>query len=239
MGQASQCGLRGVQIPAPNSIVENLYGPTELTIACLLHRWDPRKSPPLCVNGMVPIGKPYPGLDAVLLDERLRPVEGSEPGELCVCGPQTVPGYWQDDAKTAERFVALPVSPSTSARFYRTGDRAARLGTGDYVYLGRVDHQIKVLGHRVELGEIEAALRSDPAVVEAIAVGWPLEEGTALGVVAFVSGSGIDTGGLLAQVRLRLPDYMTPREIRVVDTMPLNVNGKIDRSALRERLDRS
>jgi acyl-coenzyme A synthetase/AMP-(fatty) acid ligase len=172
----------------------------------------------------------------VLLDEELRPIAGLEPGELCVCGPQTVPGYWQDDAKTAERFVTIPVSPSTRARFYRTGDRAARLDTGDYVYLGRVDHQIKVLGHRVELGEIEAALRSDSSVVEAIAVGWPVEDGSALGIVAFVSGKGIDSPDLLARVRLRLPDYMTPREIRVVDTMPLNANGKIDRNALRDRL---
>jgi amino acid adenylation domain-containing protein len=227
------------QDAARNSIVENLYGPTELTIACLLHRWDPQTSPRLCVNGMVPIGRPYPGLGAVLLDEELRPIPGSEPGELCVCGPQTVPGYWQDDAKTAERFVTIEVSPSTRVRFYRTGDRAARLDSGDYVYLGRVDHQIKVLGHRVELGEIEAALRSDSAVVEAIAVGWPVEDGSALGIIAFVSGTGIDSPGLMARVRSRLPDYMSPREIRVVDTMPLNANGKIDRNALRDRLDRS
>jgi amino acid adenylation domain-containing protein len=227
------------QEAAPNSIVENLYGPTELTIACLLHRWDPATSPGLSVNGMVPIGRPYPGLGAVLLDEELRRVKESEPGELCVCGPQTVPGYWQDDAKTAERFVTVQVSPSTRVRFYRTGDRAARLDTGDYVYLGRVDHQIKVLGHRVELGEIEAALRTDSSVVEAIAVGWPVEDGTALGIVAFVSGSDIDCSSLLAKVRARLPDYMTPREIRLVDVMPLNANGKIDRNALRNGLDAS
>jgi acyl-coenzyme A synthetase/AMP-(fatty) acid ligase len=224
------------QEAAPNSVVENLYGPTELTIACLLHRWDPATSPRLSVNGMVPIGRPYPGLGAVLLDDELRPVQGAEPGELAVCGPQTVPGYWQDEAKTAERFVTVQVSPSTRMRFYRTGDRAARLDTGDYVYLGRVDHQIKVLGHRVELGEIEAALRSEPGVTEAIAMGWPMEDGTALGIVAFVSGTNIDPAGASAGVRLRLPDYMAPREIRVVDSMPLNANGKIDRNALRDRL---
>jgi amino acid adenylation domain-containing protein len=227
------------QSAAPNSVLENLYGPTELTIACLVHRWDSEKSPGLCVNGMVPIGRPFPGLGAVLLDDDLRPVEGNGPGELCVSGPQTVPGYWQDDGKTAERFVTVRVSPSSKVRVYRTGDRVARLDTGDYVYLGRVDHQIKVLGHRVELGEVEATLRTDPAVVEAIAVGWPLEDGTALGIVAFVSGREIDTSRLLEQVRARLPDYMTPRDIRVVDSMPLNANGKIDRNALRERLNRS
>ncbi len=225
------------QQAAPNSILENLYGPTELTIACLLHRWDPERSPALCVNGMVPIGRPYPGLGAMLLDDDLRPITDGRPGELCVCGPQTVPGYWQDEAKTAERFVSIRVSPSTTVRVYRTGDRAARQASGDYVYLGRVDHQIKVLGHRVELGEIEAALRADAAVVEAVAVGWPREEGTALGIVAFVSGPDVDRARLLETVRAKLPDYMTPKEIRVIDTMPLNPNGKIDRNALAQQLD--
>ena len=227
------------QKAAPNSILENLYGPTELTIACLVHRWDPGKSPGLCVNGVVPIGRPFPGLGAVVLDDELHPVEGNQPGELCVCGPQTVPGYWQDDRKTAERFVTIRVSPSSVVRVYRTGDRVALQDSGDYVYLGRVDQQIKVLGHRVELGEIEAALRTDPAVVEAIAVGWPMEDGTALGVVAFVSGRDIDIPSLLEQVRAKLPDYMVPRDVRLVDAMPLNVNGKVDRNALRERLDRN
>jgi acyl-coenzyme A synthetase/AMP-(fatty) acid ligase len=225
------------QAAAPGAIVENLYGPTELTIACLLHRWDGERSPALCVNGMVPIGRPYPGLGVLLLDDTGHPVADGETGELCVCGPQAVPGYWQDPVRTAERFVPVAVSPTTTLRFYRTGDRAVRLSSGDYAYLGRVDHQIKVLGHRVELGDIEAALRADPAVVEAIAVGWPVEEGTALGVVAFVSGAAIDAAALQQAVRTRLPDYMVPREIRVVNVMPLNANGKIDRAALRATLD--
>ena len=225
------------QSAAPNSILENLYGPTELTIACLLHRWDPERSPALCVNGMVPIGRPFPGLGAMILDDELRPVEAGGAGELCVTGPQTVPGYWQDEAKTAERFVTIPISAATTVRAYRTGDRVSRHANGEYVYLGRVDHQIKVLGHRVELGEIEAALRADPAVVEAVAVGWPVESGTAQGIVAFVSGSQIDTVRLIDSVRARLPDYMTPREIQVIDLMPLNPNGKIDRNALSRRLD--
>jgi acyl-coenzyme A synthetase/AMP-(fatty) acid ligase len=91
----------------------------------------------------------------------------------------------------------------------------------------------------VELGDIEAALRRDPNVVEAIAVGWPVEDGIAQGVVAFVSGAGIDRGHLLESVRATLPDYMVPREIRVMDAMPMNPNGKIDRNALRDRLVRS
>jgi amino acid adenylation domain-containing protein len=225
------------QAAAPDAIVENLYGPTELTIACLLHRWDRERSPALCVSGMVPIGRPYPGLGVVLLDEAGRPVADGEAGELCVCGPQAVPGYWRDPSRTAERFVSIAVSSSSTLRFYRTGDRAVRLPSGDYAYLGRADHQIKVLGHRVELGDIEAALRVDPAVVETIAVGWPVEDGSALGIVAFVSGTDIDAAALQHAVRSRLPDYMVPREIRIVEAMPLNANGKIDRAALQATLD--
>jgi amino acid adenylation domain-containing protein len=218
---------------APGSVVDNLYGPTELTIACLWHRWDGARSPAQAVNGVVPIGRPYPGLGAVLVDDQLRP---APEGELCVCGPQTTPGYWRDPAKTAERFVTLPGDPHPAPTFYRTGDRARRLDDGTYVYLGRTDHQIKVMGYRVELGEIEACLRREPNTVEAIAMGWPVVDGTAQAIVAFVSGVGIDFDRLRADARAYLPDYMVPRDIHLIDKMPLNANGKIDRKALADTL---
>jgi amino acid adenylation domain-containing protein len=225
------------QAAAPNSVVENLYGPTELTIACLYHRWNSASSPGQCVNGIVPIGRPFDGLGVAVLDEELRPVAEDQPGELAVCGPQTTPGYWRDPAKTAERFVELSGQPFPAERFYRTGDRVRRLAEGDYVYLGRTDHQIKVLGFRVELGEIEACLLAEPNIVEAVALGWPVVDGSAEGIVAFVSGSGIDLEWTMQEVRRRLPTYMIPKELHVVDSMPLNSNGKIDRKALAGRLD--
>ncbi|MFL5578642.1 MAG: amino acid adenylation domain-containing protein [Gemmatimonadaceae bacterium] len=228
---------------APGSTVENLYGPTELTIACFVYRWDPARSPALCVRDLVPIGRPLPGLGALLVDDALRPVAAGEQGELCVCGPQTVPGYWQDPARTAERFVELPVSPRLTKRFYRTGDRVVAIADSppdapEYAYLGRVDHQIKVLGFRVELGEIEAAVARFPEVVEAAAVGWPVEEGRALGTVAFVTtGGAVDATALLRELKGALPDYMVPREIVVLERFPLNANGKTDRAALAALLD--
>lgn len=225
------------QEAAPTSALENLYGPTELTIACLWYRWRGEASLPHCENGLVPIGRPFAGLGAVVVDDALAPVEEGEAGELCVCGPQTTPGYWRDADKTAERYVALPTQGFPSERFYRTGDRVRKLATGDYVYLGRSDHQIKVLGFRVELGEIEACLRSQPGVVEAVALGWPVIDGSAEGIVAFVSGTGIDVDRINEGVRAVLPDYMAPRQIRPVDAMPLNANGKIDRNALAAALD--
>jgi amino acid adenylation domain-containing protein len=221
---------------APNSVVENLYGPTELTIACLVHRWS-EASREISVNGMVPIGRPLPGLGAILLDEELRPVPEDGTGELCVSGPQTVPGYWRDRAKTEERFITVADESGDEARYYRTGDRVRRQPNGDYVFIGRMDHQVKVLGHRVELGEIEAALLAHAGVTEAAVVAWPIEDGSAQGVVAFVCGADPDADRLKEAARARLPDYMVPRAIHVRASMPLNANGKIDRNALRALLE--
>ena len=167
-----------------------------------------------------------------LVDEALQPVAQGEAGELCVCGPQTVPGYWQDPVKTAERFVQLPISPFEQRRFYRTGDRVVALRDGSYAYVGRTDHQIKVLGFRVELGEIEAALALGRGVLQSACVGWPLEDSRATGIVAFITGPGADTAALLADAQARLPVYMVPKEIVLLEEFPLNANGKIDRNAL-------
>jgi amino acid adenylation domain-containing protein len=222
---------------APNSIVENLYGPTELTIACTTHRWDPKTSPQLCVNDMVPIGRPFPGLTSVLVDENLRRVSAGEPGELCVCGAQTYPGSWNDPVRTSGRFVKIPAAGLPDQTFYRTGDLARQLPDGEYVCLARTDHQIKVLGFRVELSEIEGLLQTANGVVQAVALGWPMSDGSAKGVVAFVSGDGINTREIQDACKASLADYMVPSRIIPLDDMPLNANGKIDRNALKKRLE--
>lgn len=224
------------QAAAADSVVENLYGPTELTIACFVHRWNRAESPAMCHNGVVPIGRACSGLSAVLVDDELHPVPAGEAGELCVAGPQTTPGYWRAPELTAPRYVQIPVSRHETRRFYRTGDLVTMLAGGEYAFIGRADQQIKVLGHRVELGEIEAALRQDPAVEHAVAFGWPLSAPTADAVVAVVSGNGIDTSALVERCKAVLPPYIIPREIDVVGHMPLNANGKVDRRALKERL---
>jgi amino acid adenylation domain-containing protein len=225
------------QAAAPGSVVENLYGPTELTIACLVHRWDPERSPALCVNDVVPIGQPFAGLTECVVDESRGQLPLGETGELCVCGPQTVPGYWRNPQKTAEQFVILPLPAGGEDRFYRTGDRVQRLPSGDYVYLGRVDHQVKVLGHRVELAEIEAVIGRHPGIAQGVALGWPVRDGSAEGIVAFVTGTGLVPDAVIADVRRVLPDYMTPRAVFVVDELPLNANGKVDRPLLVKRLE--
>lgn len=218
---------------APNSVVENLYGPTELTIVCLGHRWDPATSPALCENDMVPIGRPFAGNCVLVVDEALRPVADGEPGELCVAGQQTVTGYWQDPERTRERFVELPVSDYVTKRFYRTGDLVRRLANGEYICLGRVDHQVKVLGRRVELAEIESHLRRVDGIIDAVALGWPVdEEGRITGITAFVTGTVPSTSAVLDTLRRELPEYMVPRALHVLPQLPLNANGKTDRKAL-------
>ena len=225
------------QIAAPNSVVENLYGPTELTIACLAYRWNPANSKDICRNGVVPIGRPYEGLSALVVNESLSPVSDGGVGELCISGPQTTAGYWRAPEKTAERYVELAIGRQETRRFYRTGDLVAQVATGDYVFVGRADSQIKVLGHRVELGEIEAVLRSHPAVEQAAAFGWPLNGISADGIVAFVSGQGFEVEELTGLAKQNLPPYVVPRRIIALNTMPLNPNGKVDRRKLQDSLN--
>jgi len=215
---------------APNSIVENLYGPTELTIACTLYRWDPVSSPAESENGIVPIGWPYPDMIPKIVDDDLREVQPGEVGELVMTGPQLSLGYLDNPEKTAEAFVSLP---GTEGTFYRTGDRVRRpVGDGPLQYIGRRDHQVKIHGLRAELGEIEAALRQIANVDTAIAVGWPRGKTGIEGIVAFVSESRLDAAKIRSACRDYLPAPMIPRTVRFLDEFPLNSNGKVDRKAL-------
>lgn len=215
---------------APNSVIENLYGPTELTIACSLYRWDPEKTPAECEQGMVPIGAPYPGMRALVADSDQRPVPIGEAGELLMAGPQVTLGYWNDPDKTAAAFVT---PPSETEVHYRTGDLVRRPAAGrPMTYLGRVDNQVKVHGYRVELGEIEAALRAAGGVDTAVALGWPRTATGCEGIVAFTTPSNRSIEDIRRGIAARLPKYMVPKDVRFLERFPLNVNGKIDRKAL-------
>jgi amino acid adenylation domain-containing protein len=211
---------------APNSIVENLYGPTEATIACTAHRWE--LNSPSGANGFVPIGEPFGATETDVVDEALAEVAPGTAGQLLVRGPQVVEGYWADPTATARSFVTI----EGRGRGYLTGDRVLRPSAGGALeYLGRADHQIKVMGHRVELEEVEAVVREE-AGADAIAVGWPLTPSGAAGIVAFIASPAVDTAQLRRALSERLPDYMVPREVRLVRELPLTANGKRDRTAL-------
>lgn len=221
---------------APASTVENLYGPTEATIACTVQRVRPELDGEDEVNGIVSIGAPFGATGTMVVDESLREVEPGADGELLLSGPQVTPGYWQDAEKTAAAFVE---PPGTEGIHYRTGDRVRRPNRPQdpLVYLGRLDHQIKVMGHRVEIGEIEAALRDVSGIDAAIAVGWPLTESGAGGIAAFLAEPEADVQMLREALAERLPEYMVPRRIELRVELPLNANGKFDRKAMLAMLD--
>jgi amino acid adenylation domain-containing protein len=230
--------VRQWALAAPNSVIENIYGPTELTIACTAYRWDEASSPAECEQGVVPIGEPFDDMDAVVVDEQLHQVAPGEAGELLMTGPQLCLGYWQNEEKTRQAFVRL--SGKGDAYYYRTGDRIRRREPGKpLVYLGRLDSQIKVLGHRVELGEVESAVREASGLDGVVALGWPMTPSGADAIEVFLQSDDLDTKELLEKLKTRLPVYMVPRNIRLMRQFPLNANGKFDRAALRVVLEKS
>ncbi|WP_322063123.1 non-ribosomal peptide synthetase [Paraburkholderia sp. J63] len=200
----------------------NMYGPTETTIWSSAQRVEARPA----------LGAPLAATGFFVLDAGMNLVPVGAAGELHIGGAGVARGYWRRAALSAERFVPDPFS-ANGGRLYRTGDRVRWSADGALEYLGRVDHQVKVRGFRVEPGEIDAQLSLQPGVREAVVVALPGPGGAQL--VAYVSaqaGHLLDTSALRAALAERLPDYMVPAAIVVLDALPQTPNGKIDRRAL-------
>lgn len=220
---------------APNSILENLYGPTELTIACTLYRWDSTHSPAESELGIVPIGYAYPDMQVLVVDDNLHEVAPGQEGELLMNGPQMSLGYWKDQVKTAAAFVT---PPGKSEIYYRTGDRVRRpLRSGPLTHLGRIDSQVKIFGHRVELGEVESKVREACKLDGVVALGWPRTESGFAGVEVFIEGRESTPEKLRAAVAAELPEYMVPRRFHFMERLPRNANNKYDRNAMRNLLE--
>lgn len=205
--------------------VLNLYGPCEHTV---YSTWDDEGDH----GGRPPIGRPLPETSAYVLDGDLRPVIAGAAGELYLSGPGLGRGYWRRQGETAERFLPDPFTPGDGRRMYRTGDRVRALPDGRLEFLGRDDDQVKVRGHRVELGEVTAALTALPGICQATVV---LAEGPAgqPRLVAYaVAADKRDDERVLTALRGRLPAHMVPSRIVWLDRLPTTPNGKIDRLAL-------
>jgi amino acid adenylation domain-containing protein len=202
----------------------NLYGPTEATVDVSHHLCDDPQPT------MVPIGKPIDNIRLYVVDDRLRVQPAGVPGELCIAGVGLARGYLHRETLTRERFVEHPFPGEK--RIYRTGDLAQWLPDGSLEYLGRIDHQVKVRGFRVEPGEIEETLRSHPAVRHAVVV--PRTSGAAQTVLCgyVVADLPVTQDELAEHLRHRLPEYMVPAQIMLLDKIPLTPNGKLDRQAL-------
>jgi amino acid adenylation domain-containing protein len=219
---------------APGAVVDNVYGPTECTVDAAYYRWQGAASAAEAEHGVVPIGVAGPQVGLRVVDAQMREVPVGGEGELLISGPQVTPGYWQSPERTAASFIQLPGSDQVH---YRTGDLVRRPAAGGPIpYLGRLDFQIKISGVRIELGEVEQALRAAAGTDLAVAVGWPQTTSGASGIVAFIVKPGADAAAIRNQLKATLPSVMVPKDIHVIDDMPLNVNGKIDRKALIARL---
>ncbi|WP_182907397.1 non-ribosomal peptide synthetase/MFS transporter [Microbispora sp. H13382] len=199
-------------------------GPTETTVSVLGGRAPGR---PTGV-GSVPLGRPFPGVDCYIVDPAGRPLPAGVPGELWVASPSVARGYLNRPDLTAQRFVFDPVTGTR--RCYRTGDRVRLNAQGLVEFLGRVDDQVKIRGFRVELGEVKTALQEQPGVREAAVL--PVGEGHARRLAAWVAPATVDLAAVRAGLRERLPDYMVPSAIVVLDELPLTPLGKIDRARL-------
>lgn len=231
-GEASRLEWIGqLRAAAPHCAIYNHYGPTETTVGVLTYRVGAEL--PRTRSLGLPLGKPLPDTQIHLLDPQGHPVPAGEKGEICIGGRGVARGYLNRPELSAERFVRDPFSADPQARMYRTGDLGRMLPEGDIEFCGRGDHQVKVHGYRVELGEIEAALREDDRVQDAVV----LLRGEQL--VAFVGskvmGPFVDPLSvpvLRENVKMRLPQYMVPSAIVLLEKLPLTANGKIDRHAL-------
>jgi aryl carrier-like protein len=210
----------------------HVYGPTESTTFAT---WHPVNRLDVGQRSL-PIGREIAHTTAYVLDRALRPVPAGVPGELLLGGDGLAHGYFAQPSLTAEAFVPDPFSAVPGGRLYRTGDRVMRDASDHIVFLERIDDQVKVRGYRIELGEIEALLLADRDVDQAVAI--VRGEGDGRRILAYVAASGVSPEALrtrlMEALSARLPAYMLPADICVLDSLPITPNGKIDRRALPE-----
>jgi amino acid adenylation domain-containing protein len=227
-GEALSCELQQRFFSRLPAELHNLYGPTEAAVdvtAWACERQGARR--------FVPIGRPIFNTTIHILDETLAPVPIGVPGELCIGGVQVARGYLGQPELTAERFVPDPFRDVPGARLYRTGDLARHGPDGVIEFLGRLDDQVKIAGVRIEPGEIEAILLAEQeSVREAVVTLAPGDDKRLLAYVVPVRGAQLSPASLRALLKEKLPSYMVPAGLVVLEEMPLTSSGKVDRRAL-------
>jgi len=215
---------------APKSIIENAYGPTEVTVWSSMYRLNDETSEEI-INGLVPIGIALPGLTAKIIDENMNEVAAGEFGELILYGEQVAGGYWNDPDKSSLSFVKFN-EKEFPGKWYKTGDVVVENTRGNLMYINRKDNQVQINGFRVELGEIEFRIKEYTQKDAAVVI--PFESNNTLILLAFIENIGDGTNDLKMHLTATLPSYMIPRKFYSVKTMPLNNSGKIDRKKLLE-----
>ncbi|MGG1245361.1 amino acid adenylation domain-containing protein [Bacillus cabrialesii] len=230
-GEALQPGmLQSWNDKYPYTDLINMYGITETTV----HVTFKKLSAADIAKNRSNIGRPLSTLQAYVMDAHMNLQPIGVPGELYIGGEGVARGYLNRVELTADRFVPNPYLPGD--RLYRTGDLAKRLSNGELEYLGRIDDQVKVRGHRIELGEIQAALLQHPIMKEAAVITRPDEQGQTA-VYAYIvtkDQQAVNTSDIRASLKTMLPDFMLPARLMQINSIPLTVNGKLDQKALPE-----
>lgn len=211
----------------PDAVFVNQYGPTEATASCTYYVVDHMVEK----EEILPIGQPYEQYKVLLLSETGQAVPAGEIGEICISGPILALGYYNDLERTNEAFIQSPFHSHYREMIYKTGDLGRLREDGMLMFHGRKDRQIKHLGHRVELGEIEAAAKQIPEITECAALYYAEKEQ----IYLFYTGSA-DSRGLSLSFRKQLPGFMIPRKFVKIEEMPCLPNGKIDFQALTKQM---
>lgn len=210
----------------PDVMYVNLYGPTEITCNCTYYILDREFSD----TEVLPIGKPFPNTEILLLDENLKPVQKGDTGEICVRGTCLALGYYQNPENTAKAFVQNPLNSAYPELIYRTGDMG-RIGEDGLLYFAsRRDAQIKHMGHRIELGEIETALHALPYMDNCCCL-YDSEAGK---IVLFYQSDTARDKEILTDLQRSLPKYMCPNRLLWFEKLPMSSHGKVDRALLRK-----
>jgi len=220
----------------PNALIQNVYGPTELTINCLIYDWNASGSGRKKHNGIVSLGKGFGTNRVMVMVENHEREAPGEAGELLVAGEQVSPGYWKNQDLNNEAFLTV-VKRSIAYRYYRTGDQVFIDEEGDILFLGRNDEQVQVRGYRVELGEIEALTRECMGGINVLAAGIEQDTGEMMIFLA-IESDDTDTMSLREHLSKQLPAYMIPEKIVTLKPFPRLASGKTDRKALTDLLSR-
>lgn len=217
----------------PNAEIYDFYGPTEATIYCTYYKYE-KEGKNKHLNGMLSIGKPMDGLNAIILNDDREQCGTNQKGELCISGAQITPGYWKNPDKNKESFFEIKFDGKIT-RFYKTGDSCYFDEDGDIMLAGRLDYQVKIQGYRIELGEVEYHAREFLNGQNAIAVAFANQMGNTE-IALFIEREQTDEVNLVAFLKSKMPFYMIPTKFIHMKVFPLNTSGKINRLKLKNQL---
>lgn len=218
---------------ATNTEIYDFYGPTECTIYCTYYKLN-KTGDNKSLNGIISIGKPMGNCVGLILDDNGNELPNGEKGELCIAGDQVTKGYWKNEEKNVSAFFYKDVN-GVNMRFYHTGDLCYKDEDGDIMYSGRIDHQAKIQGFRVEMGEIEWNAREFLGDKNVVCLAFD-NKNSITEIAMFIESEEFDTDKLINYMREKMPSYMIPSKILFVPVFPLNTNDKIDKVKLKEMI---